>query len=372
MPDPIKFKYSRFFLFIAVLLFMVYGCKKDPIVPMEEEEEEEEVVSPVVFNPLEVPYDLLSTYKFFTGNMSEQMPSEGVLPYEPITSLFTDYAHKSRFIWMPDSVSATYVADHKVLDFPDGTVLIKTFFYNNVQPDDETKIIETRLIFKRNGNWEFANYVWNEEQTEATFDLDGSYVDLSWSENSTTRSTTYRIPSDVECLNCHKNGNEAIPIGPKPQNLNKDLLYTDGTRNQLQKWSEKGLLSGSVPGIIDTVVDWEDTSNPIQDRVRAYLDMNCSHCHADQKYCDYRAPRFAWSETIEDANLGICVEPADFPLPQLTHIVSRGNILRSAMHYRMNSTDETVRMPLLGRTLVHQESVQMIEEWINTLEPNCN
>jgi hypothetical protein len=29
-------------------------------------------------------------------------------------------------------------------------------------------------------------------------------------------------------------------------------------------------------------------------------------------------------------------------------------------------------MPLLGRTLKHQEGVQLIEEWINSLTMNCN
>ena len=142
--------------------------------------------------------------------------------------------------------------------------------------------------------------------------------------------------------------------------------------NQLQKWHDLGMISGSIPNSIETVVDWTNGSESLQDRVRAYLDMNCSHCHADQKHCDYRAPRFAWIETTDPANLGICIEPDETPLPQHTHIISSGNIPRSALYYRINSTDETVRMPLLGRTIVHEEAVQLIEQWINSLDPPCN
>lgn len=327
----------------------------------------------VVFDPMEVPYDSLSNYNFFQGLMSDQLPEEGVVPYEPITPLFSDYAHKRRFVWMPDSVGATYASDSEILNFPDGTVLIKTFYYDHVQPQDETKIIETRLIYKVAGLWEFANYIWNDDQTEATLDLVGDYVDLSWiDDNNNPRSTTYRIPSDAECKNCHKNNDLTIPIGPKPQNLNKEYSYTDGSMNQLQKWQDLGMISGSIPSPIETVADWTNESESLQDRVRAYVDMNCSHCHADQKHCDYRAPRFAWNETTAPANLGICVEPDETPLPQHTHIISSGNIPRSALHYRINSTDETVRMPLLGRTIVHEEAVLLIEQWINSLDPPCN
>jgi uncharacterized repeat protein (TIGR03806 family) len=363
-------RYSKRFAVFAFICVGFFACNKDEVTGIQEPPELESLVK---FDLSRVPYDSLSTYNFFDGLMSDQEPAYGVIPYDLITTLFTDYAHKHRFVWMPDSVSATYNSDNEVLNFPDGTVLIKSFYYDHVQPADETKIIETRLLIKVNGNWEFANYIWNSDQTAATLNLVGDNVDLSWiDENDISRDTRYRIPSEAECLNCHKINLEPIPIGPKPQNLNRDLMYEDGTMNQLQKWKDLGLISGNIPALIETIVNWEDDSNSLQSRVRAYVDVNCSHCHANEKHCDYRAPRFAWSETTDPANLGICVVPDDIPIQQLTHIVSSGNIPRSALHYRLNSTDETVRMPLLGRTLVHEEAVQLIEQWINTLNPPCN
>ena len=296
-----------------------------------------------------------------------------MLPYEPITALFTDYAHKHRFIWMPDSVTAVYKSDSEVLDFPDGTVMIKSFYYDHVQPADETRIIETRLIYKVNGVCEFANYIWNEDQTEATFDLNGTNVDIEWmDDNSVTRSTTYIVPNEANCKTCHKKDNVSIPIGPKPQSLNKVMAYEGGAMNQLQKWKEVGYLNRKAPTDIQTVVDWEDESESLEDRVRAYVDMNCSHCHEDMRHCDYRAPRFAWENTTTPENLGVCVEPDNPPIPQLTHIVNRGNIPRSVLHYRLNTTEETVRMPLIGRTVIHEEAVQLIEAWIESLDPPCN
>ena len=177
-------------------------------------------VSPVVLDIDAFPFNTLSEYNFFEGDMKSQEPVYGVIPYEPISTLFTDYAKKKRFVWMPDDVQATYVSDDTFIDFPVGTILIKTFYYNNVQPDNTTRIIETRLMLKKIDNWYFADYVWNDDQTEAIFNLDGSVTNIDFLENGVAKSTAYRIPSEVECRTCHKNQDNFVPIGLKPQNLN--------------------------------------------------------------------------------------------------------------------------------------------------------
>src|SRR5690606_40983413 len=82
----------------------------------------------------------------------EQSPVYGVLPYEPINALFSDYAHKKRFVWMPYNVKATYVADGDVLDFPTGSVLIKTFFYRSEEHTSELQSRENlvcRLLLEK-------------------------------------------------------------------------------------------------------------------------------------------------------------------------------------------------------------------------------
>lgn len=326
----------------------------------------------VRFELAELPYGKLSDYRFFVGELKAFQPNTRVLPYEPITPLFSDYAHKSRFVWMPEGVSAAYVSDGEILNFPNGAVMIKHFYYDNVQPQGERKIIETRLIYKKNDVWEFADYTWNEEQTEATYSLEGSYAPVEWiDENGVTKSVDFRLPSEVECVTCHKQSNQPIPIGPKPQNLNKTLDYADGTMNQLSKWQEVGYLSGNVPSEIVTTVAWDDASKPIDLRVRSYIDANCAHCHSELGHCYYRPLRFPFSETGMEQNLGVCEEPEEFINESLTHIVARGNINRSVMHFRLNTTSQQYRMPLLGRTIIHEEGVAMISEYINSLTPNC-
>jgi uncharacterized repeat protein (TIGR03806 family) len=348
-------------LILLCILLIISSCSSD------NNKDEYVPVSPVQVDLSKVPYATLSEYKFFEGDLKNQMPAWGVLPYEPLSQLFTDYAHKKRFVWMPEGSKAYYNGDGKILEFPTGSVLIKTFYYDEMLPNNTTHIIETRLLIKTENNWLFAEYVWNEEQTEATLMQTGDYRDIEFRENNVIKSTRYRIPSAMECATCHKQGDDPIPIGPKPQNLNSSYAYADGTKNQLSKWVDMGYLDGNYPVDISTVVDWRDTSKDLELRVRSYLDINCAHCHQSGKYCDYRPMRFAFSETNIPSNLGICVQPDQDLGNGLTQIVFPGRPQRSVLDYRINSTVEAVRMPLLGRTLVHEEATAMIAQWITEL-----
>jgi len=268
-----------------------------------------------------VPYSKLSEYRFFKGELKNQIPLDDVIPYVPASSLFTDYAIKKRFVWVPPKTKSTYVADNKIIEMPVGTALIKTFYYNNVEPTGVTRIIETRLMIRKSSGWIFAEYVWNDEQTEATLQMSGSYVSVAWSQNGTSKSTNYRIPSESECLTCHKSNNVPIPIGIKPQNLNTYYPYSSGNANQLQHWISKEILNNNLPSSILTAIDYEDESQPLKIRLRSYLDINCAHCHQEDSHCDYRPLRLAFSETVKAINMGVCVTPDENIDPLLIKII---------------------------------------------------
>lgn len=326
--------------------------------------------SHVVFNLSEMPYPKLSDYNFFEGDLADQTPNFGVVPYKPISTLFTDYALKKRFIWMPNNKAATYNGDHETLNFPVGTILIKGFYYNNVQPENNRQNIETRLMIHKEEGWVFANYLWNESQSEAFFDLNGGFAAITWNQNGTIKNTNYRIPGASECFTCHETFEAPIPIGLKPQNLNGIYTYEDGSENMLQHLIAIGYLEETIPENISTVVDWKDTSQPLGRRVRSYTDINCAHCHSEERYCHYRPIRFQYSLTENPVNLGVCVDP-DNPIEPYTKIVEPQNVENSLLYFRLSSTAQDVRMPLLGRTLVDEEAVLLVEQWINSL-PNTN
>ncbi len=350
-----------------LIIFLFISCNSKEDNPQQE--------SPVNYNLAEIPYSHLSDYNFFEGDIANLQPVYGVLPYDLINPLFVDYSHKKRFIWMPDNVKASYVSDFESFDFPTGTILIKNFYYENTLPNNTTKIVETRLMIKKASFWEFATYQWNEEQTNASYIMSGVNVPVDWiDENGQTRHANFRIPPGADCLACHQKNDQALPIGPKPQNINHNYTYEDGTENQLNKWKNFGYLNDSYPENIDTVTKWDDETQNLQDRVRGYVDINCAHCHSDEGYCNYRSMRFSFFENNSDENLGICVEHQE-PIgiaPWLTHIVNAGRSQRSVLYYRINTNDETIRMPLKGRTIIHQEAVDLIEQWINSLSQTCN
>lgn len=362
---------------LAVLAATLYSCgndDNDPTTPPPTSVDDDYVpipTSPVVLDMENFPFNTLSEYNFFDGDMKEQTPVLGVIPYEPISTLFTDYAKKKRFIWMPSDVQATYAGDTELIDMPVGTFLIKTFYYDNVQPDNTTRIIETRLMLRKQDDWYFADYIWNDDQTEATFSLDGSFTNVDFMHNGTPKSTNYRVPSQVECFTCHKSGTASVPIGMKPQNLNSMYDFADGTENQLQKLIDEGYLEDNLPATINTVVKWTDETQPIDLRVRSYIDINCAHCHQQGSHCDYRPIRFAFDESADETNLGICVDP-DEAIPGMINVVTPTLKERSVMYYRLNTEAEEFRMPLLGRSIIHEEAVELIGQWIDGLTTECD
>ena len=85
--------------------------------------------------------------------------------------------------------------------------------------------------------------------------------------------------------------------------------------------------------------------------------------------------RFPFAETNNNlVNMGVCVDTQDMQdfSPELSKIITPRRTNQSMLYHRVNSIDETYRMPLHGRTIIHDEGVQLVEEWINSLTNPCN
>ncbi|MFP9115165.1 hypothetical protein ACLI1A_14600 [Flavobacterium sp. RHBU_3] len=327
-------------------------------------------VSPVEMDLTQVPYDSLSKYKFFEGELKDRVPAYGVLPYDLNSTLFTDYAHKERFVWMPAGTQATYTTDGQVLDFPVGAALIKTFYYDALEEGDPTNVVETRVMIKKETGWIFADYVWNDEKTEATINTVQIIKRVGWMENGVLRQTNYRIPAANQCKQCHQMDNAGIPIGPKPQNLNRNYTYTDGSQNQLSKWMSFGYLDTAPQNIVSTV-DWKDAAQPLELRVRSYLDINCAHCHIDGGFCENSQTRYAFNETTNPESFAFCVPSNEIFIDGQENIVQKQSADHSLMYYLMESTNQTLLMPVIGRTVKDAEANALIKQWIDSMESPC-
>ena len=323
--------------------------------------------------------------------------NQGVVPYDLNTPLFSDYAHKLRTVWMPKGTSARYgEAD---FDYPVGTILSKTFYY----PVPETgrgegdtvlrssdagfdprglelakvRLIETRLLVRRKDGWVALPYVWNAQQTEATLKRGGELVALTLvGADGSREQADYAVPDQNQCAGCHGDDmktRKLHPLGPKARHLNRDFAYADGTANQLARWTQVGYLTGApAPAAAPRNADWLDASQPLDARARAYLDINCGHCH-NPKGPGNTSGLWLDAATQEPLRLGRCKLPiaAGKGTGDFSHDIVPGQPDASILTFRMVSEDPAAMMPELGRSVVHDEGVQLIRDWIASMQGTC-
>lgn len=317
----------------------------------------------------------LSEYGFFVGNIADLKPSNGVVPYDLATPLFSDYAYKARFIKLPDGSTPAPFNDEDVFDFPVGTVIIKTFYYPHDMRDESKgrRLMETRLLVHEEKGWKALPYIWNDEQTDATLEIAGGHRDVSWVHtDGSKRNLNYVIPNMNQCKGCHIKDGNMTPIGPKARNLNHDFAYSDGANNQLTHWHSAGII-GDMPDIasISKVPVWNDPSTgSLNDRARAYLEVNCAHCHRDGAPANTSGLLLDWHQQ-NPAALGINKSPvaAGRGSGGRLYDIAPGEPDASILLFRMDSEDPGIMMPELGRKLTHTEGVALIKEWIASLEP---
>ncbi|WP_300978866.1 SO2930 family diheme c-type cytochrome [Flavobacterium sp.] len=311
----------------------------------------------------------LSDYNFFTGKLSDLHPAKGVVNYNLNSALFTDYSIKDRFIFLPKGKKMGYTSKG-VLDFPDGTILIKNFAYNNEQ--HQKIMIETRLLIKNPNNkeWEVMTYLWNKEQTDAIKQIVGAKLKIALlDDEGIKQNTTYVVPNTNDCKRCHINNGVLTPIGPKARNLN--LVLNDSKQNQLQLWSKQGILSG-LPKLseVDELPNWRDEKRfSLDQRARAYLDINCAHCHTKGGDA-FNTGLFLEFEQKSKTMIGIMKEPvsAGGGAGGLNYDVIPGDVKKSILAYRMASTEPGTAMPELGRSMNHKEGIKLIEDWIKAMK----
>ena len=310
----------------------------------------------------------LSDFSFFTDGKA-QVPSQGVVPYELISSLFSDYSYKQRWVYIPEGKSATFRKD-KVFEFPTGSALIKTFYY----PIDERdltlgkKLMETRLLLKKADGWQAVSYAWNETQDEAFIKKAGKTILNEWIDfEGEVRSVRYRVPNKNQCKECHSYNDEIMPIGPKARNLNKIFNYSDESINQLTKWMKLELIN-PVQVDLNTPGDWEDAAYGLDERVRSYLDINCGHCHSSTGGANSTGLYLDLTEE-RPTHLGINKKPVATGRGSggFKYSIAPGNSDESILLHRMISTDPGVMMPESGRSLTHHEAIRMIKDWVDQM-----
>jgi len=311
----------------------------------------------------------LSEYGFFKGDLKNLLPAEGLVRYELNTPLFTDYTIKDRFILLPQGKTIQYDSIN-VFNFPDSTIIIKNFAYRN--SSNQKTLIETRLLVKDPAEkvWKVMNYLWDSTQTDAVKHIIGAKIPITLlDDDNKAISTVYQVPTTNDCKRCHYNSGSLIPIGPKARNLN--LTLADHSENQLTEWANLKKISG-LPSIeqLKKLPDWKDAAHfSLDERARAYLDINCAHCHTNGGDATNTGLFLEYQQT-DRQHLGILKSPvsAGGGAGGLNYDIVPGDAAHSIFIYRMNSTEAGTAMPELARTIVHKEAVKLIVDWINEMK----
>ena len=307
----------------------------------------------------------LSEFGFFR-DMQNQIRSKGLHPYSLVNPLFSDQTDILRFVYVPEGQKLGYVKD-KVFIFPVGSTLIKTFAYLNNNGPMEQQLLETRLLINTNAGWKAISYVWNAEQTDAKRAIAGATIPTSFIDSSgEIVDVRYRAPNQNQCKECHQVNKVMTPIGPKARNMNKVLDYSSGEMNQLLYWAALGWIDSKLDS--NSISSYTDVNASLDDRARAYLDINCGHCHIPGGSADTTGLYLNYTEENRE-QLGIYKKPvaAGRASGNLKYSIVPGHADDSIMLFRMNSLDPGIMMPESGRALADEAGIELIKNWINKL-----
>lgn len=280
-------------------------------------------------------------------------PAPGVVAYDLNTPLYSDGADKLRYIYVPKGKRALAKGEG-LISFPVGSAIIKTFAYGT---GEAQRFLETRVLLHREAGWVALPYRWNAERTQARLALAGGRLAVT---TPAGEQISYRIPNKNQCKTCHGKHGAVIPIGPKPRNLSPQWLETYAASGRLAgEWANAGLFPR-----------WDEAhaADP-KLAARAYLDVNCAHCHQPGGSASNSGLDLRFEQDDRHA-LGIGKPPVAAGRGSGGHLVSivPGDPDRSILLHRMQSTEPGVAMPELGKETVDHDGVAVVRRWIAGME----
>jgi len=312
------------------------------------------------------------------GTTQTLAAGSSLIPYGVNAPLWADGAHKDRWISIPNDgapygVSETIgFATSGEWTFPAGTVFVKHFELATDERAPATRRrLETRLLMvQANSTVYGVTYRWNAAGTDATLLTDGINEDITiTAADGSTRTQMWSYPSRTDCLACH-NANSGGVLGVKTRQQNGEFSYPGGvTDNQLRTWNFIRLfdaeLDESTVASMARLVPLTAATEPLENRVRSYLDSNCAQCHrpgGSPAQFDARYDTPLADQKIVDGPVNDPLGIGD------ARVIAPGFIPRSILHVRVSATD-IKRMPPLARNIPDMAFITTLEKWIREQAP---
>ena len=258
------------------------------------------------------------------------------LEFSPQDPLWSDGAHKRRWIYLPPG-TAIDASRPDAWEFPPGTRLWKEFSLD--------RPVETRFIERlADGSWRYAVYVWNEEGTDATLAPPEGIAALA-------KRDGYSIPSEPDCRACHESS--AVPV------LGFSALQLSSDRDPLAPHADSRtdidldlLVSrGLIRNLAGSTRPRIEASSPIERAALGYLHGNCGHCHNDN---ETRVP--------VDLTLAQSVTGGAQHSDRVVH--SLVNVGRRFLA-RVSTRNPQKQMPPIGTRHIDTDALALLERWIS-------
>ena len=315
------------------------------------------------------------------ASTKDHSPAPGVIPYDVNAEPWADGTLAERFVALPGSsqldlwdktdVQIGYIAGE--WKFPDGGVLAKTVSLE-LEPGNASsrRRLETQVLHYDVDTWRAYNYVWNDEQTDAVLQgpdgFDRPFKIKDAAAEGGLRQQTWHHAGRTECILCHTTRAGSIHGFRLPQ-LNRDHNYADAGQppakaNQLATLNHIGLFAKPLPEKLTAWVDPYDDAQPLDQRARAYLHINCAHCHR-RGGGGSAAFDVQITTALEKSLLNTRPTQGTFDIHG-AQIVAPGDPYRSVLYYRMMKLGSG-RMPQFGSKLVDDRGTKLIRDWIDSL-----
>ncbi len=323
--------------------------------------------------------ELLSETLAFTsgGGVDEETLGEALrreapslLAYDVQTPLWSDGAHKRRWLALPEGQQIGFDASGPWV-FPEGTVFVKHFemALDERQPEQQ-RLLETRfLVAATHGSYYGVSYKWNADGTDAERLRRSQTEELEIIEaDGAVRHQKYYFPGPGDCLTCH-NPRAGYVLGFHTAQLNGSRLDVASGReeNQLVSLQALGFLDTALEpdtSIYPRMTALDDATSSLYDRVRSYWDSNCSMCHGART--DLQAHWDARFETPLDER-GLIGKPSTTGAGNGRYLIAPSDADRSVLYQRVTVTIPGFRMPPLGRSRNDERFTELLRAWIESL-----
>lgn len=314
---------------------------------------------------------LLSESGVFS-DLSTQEPAPGLIPYGVNAELWSDGAYKTRFLALPDTTRIAFSPTGN-WGFPPGAVLVKNFYLELERGKAASRrIVETRFLVKRDQGeqWDGFSYQWNAEGTDAVLLAGSATQEFTVADPAAPGGSyvhSYYFPSRVECSICHTDAAGQV-LGMRTAQLNGDYQYGSTRDNQLRSLNHIGLFTQDI-GAVQAA--WPRLARPLgpgaelEQRARAYLDANCSHCHRpegtgrgalDLRQATPLAATGLLEALPEAGDLGVAG----------ARLLQPGSPDSSVLYLRLLDRGR-FRMPPLASARVDEQGADLIRGWITAL-----